>query len=245
MMKTRHFVVILLVFVFAPASRAIADIITYRFDGIVTGIDWWGGDSFLDDSVQIGTTFSGTVAVDGSAKDALPDDPHVGRYNFDAIANPALGFRITIGNYVIGEATPKFPGQFHLTVFHEHVLFDSGFHVFQEFIPAYGGKIPAIWATAVIGVTDEDGKAISSIEIPTSLPPFEYWDLAGGSISLVTDGPYAPVSVAFELTSLSIVPGPGGVAVFGLGAILALAGRSRRRTETTCPPRNPRTYHLE
>jgi len=186
------------------ATAARAEPKTFFFEGYIDTLVDFG----LDDSVMIGTPFSGSYTFDpAGVEDYYPDDPAVAFYGFV----PPSHFTVTVGNY-------------------EFTTYDLLIGVFDNILS--GDSYEALnwsnfysngfeWYAMGIFLLDTTRTALDSDALPHTPPdlvsfPFYTVFSAGipGHLGEVMGGP---------LTSLT--PEPGSLAILSLGTALLLAAR--------------------
>ncbi len=190
-------------FVMLMVSGAQAALVTFNFTGVVTQIgqvNSYGGTS-------IGDTFSGSFTFDDSVVGSG------GIYNF---SGSGVGISATIGS-----------SSFQINPFTIRVSNQIGGNGITDEYMVYGSEGPAQSDTDFqIVLVDASGLVFSDVSLPLTPPPLDAFDRQANQVRLNIPATTNPNS-AFNLTSLTAVPVPAAVWLFG--SALGLLGWIKKK----------------
>jgi hypothetical protein len=212
---------------FLGCQVASSEIVTVEFEGIVNGCGARGSFAF-DGSVNIGTPMSGVMTYDSTTADR---EPAINRGSYDIIA-----ISMSIGNYTFLQQSPSSSDAFYVTGawsdphydFSAASRFDGTFFVdgvsaLYEDVNWYNPYF-AVHLAPYVGTFPNDALPDSD-----SFPPLEVFNIVKRFEVTFYRAPYGDPSyflIGGDITSLTVIPEPASILLFGLG-ILAL--RKKRK----------------
>jgi len=182
-------------------DAAVAEVVNGYFEGL---IDYVSQSVGFDNSVYVGAPFSGSYAYDSEgAVDGLPDDPTIGRYDFD----PPWTLRVVVGNYSFQTDDLRIQ------------IFDFTVDEFRALNRAPFMGAGREWPHMSMRLTDFTAAAFVSDALPDSVPQLSDFGVANFWLE---DEPHV-TALSGVLTLL--VPEPGAFSLLALGALCALRRR--------------------
>lgn len=181
--------------------------------------------------------FTGTVENFSGPANILDffDGPFVGSYRFDATTPDSNG-SVSDGSYAaITDYRVEFRSGYTVSSTSGDILVEDtsiGTDLYQVFSNSLNGSPSSILGITLspkqmqLQLSDSSGTALSSDALPLIL---DLDDFDSGQFTIALDWGFLDIDITAELTSFSVVPEPGTVALLGSGLLLVGAGTGRRK----------------
>lgn len=176
------------------AGNSEAAMMSYQFSGVVTS--FWSSEPMLDDSVHVGTAFSGEVVFDSTASDEYPLTPARSRYQ-----GPSFAVVCHVGTYTWSTGA----GNAAISVWNDSFGRDA--LVFGA-LTAFQVSPELRIATIGGGLTDNTGRAFSSDAIPVAPVSLTGFDGRGFDIEGFEPATGASFKLHGDITGFTVVPEP-------------------------------------
>lgn len=203
-----------------PAGQAMASTFTFGFEGVITGITDSGG--YLDDSVSVGSRFSGTYGFDPAMPDSAPS-ARVGDYR---ITNGPSFFSLQFGNY---NPISTFPPQeaasngIHLQTGHQGTYSASSSNTpGRAFLATDPQTFPLSLFSANVALSNPVGRGLQTDALPMNaraLNTFAQKDFSASSYPESNTFNTITITGRIEAFSNRVVPEPGQWPVAALGIV--------------------------
>jgi hypothetical protein len=210
------------------APEALAESITFQFEGTVTGIvdEGLAGESFLDGSVTAGTAFTGSYTFDSETSNSSTQS---GKGTYRSTGLP-YGMTVEVGNYVFRTASAG--AELTIEIVDDFLPGRDSYSVSSSPSEAAGSEIAPFINDIIVGwFLRSLSNPLSSVDLLTVPPSLGSWpanELEIFGHNLICLGACPTVRVTGEVGT--VVPEPASWVLLGFGAICVgwLRHRGRR-----------------